>query len=260
MPDRFYSEAALQPQQLVTLDPQQSHHLLHVLRAELGDEVHLFDGGPHEYVARVVAKDRKSVRLEVVARIEGTAESCTSLLVAAAVPKGDRFRTLIEKLTELGVTAYLPIQTKRTVNPFSHSLQQKAEQWVIEACKQSRRNSLLKILPPLTLAELLDAARSIPERYLACAPSDTQVLSDSETSIEPNGPDRSDREPSEGSPLESCRRALLVGPEGGFTADEVLLLRNASWQPLTLGQHVLRIETAAIAGAALLVHSQIKPR
>lgn len=260
MPDRFYSEVALQPRQSVTLDPQQSHHLLHVLRAELGDEVHLFDGGPHEYLARVVAKDRKSVRLEVVAQVEGPAEHCTGLLVAAAVPKADRFRTLIEKLTELGATAYLPVQTKRSVNPFSPSLCQKAEQWVIEACKQSRRNSLLKILAPLTLAELLDAAHAIPEKYVASAPIDLQVLSNSNTSHEPNSPDRSDREASDASALLACRRALLVGPEGGFTSDEVLLVRDAGWVPLSLGQHVLRIETAAIAGAALLVHSQLKPR
>ncbi|MBL8891095.1 MAG: 16S rRNA (uracil(1498)-N(3))-methyltransferase [Planctomycetaceae bacterium] len=260
MPDRFFSEVPLRPQQLVTLDPQQSHHLLHVLRAELGDEVHLFDGGPDEYLARVVSKDRRSIRLEVVSRIERPAEKSTELLVAAAVPKGDRFRTLIEKLTELGVTAFLPVQSTRTVNPFSTSLRQKAEQWVIEACKQSRRNSLLEILPPMTPDELLFATRHISERYVACAPVDLQVLLGSENS-EPSNPPKLDAGDAAGDTiLATCRRALLVGPEGGFTTDEVRLVCNAGWRSLSLGQHVLRIETAAMAGAALLVQAEHLPR
>ncbi|MDP1559797.1 MAG: RsmE family RNA methyltransferase [Pirellulaceae bacterium] len=259
MPDRFFSQSPLQVGQVISLDPQQSHHLLHVLRAEVGDEACLFDGGPDEYLARVHGKDRRSIRLEVVARIERPIPVMDRVLVAAPVPKGDRFRYLIEKLTELGVSAYWPLVTKRAVNPLSPSLQQKVEQWIIEACKQCGRNQPLTTLEPLTLTNFLGVTSRVPERYIACTPTDfAQVaggaMPESTTSPDPN---------ELGSLMDSTEanfdRALLVGPEGGFTADEIGQIQRHGWSPQALGPHVLRIETAAVAGAAMLLNPPFKP-
>jgi 16S rRNA (uracil1498-N3)-methyltransferase len=258
MADRFFSDIALQPDQVVALDPQQSHHLLHVLRAGVGDQIHLFDGGPDEFLGKISGKDRRTVRVEVIQRIARPASNTGQLLVAAPVPKGDRFRFLIEKLTELGVAAYLPLLTKRSANPFTPSLQQKAEQWVIEACKQCGRNSLLRSWAPIHLERFLEATQRIPSRSLACTPADFAVVSSGEES--PGVNQFNQEVPAvDWSPAEFMG-ALLVGPEGGFTVDELALVHRYGWQPLTLGHHVLRIETAAVVGAAVMLNSYAEAR
>lgn len=244
---------------MISLDPQQSHHFLHVLRAEVGDEAYLFDGGPDEYLARVNGKDRRTVRLEVVARIERSVPVMDRVLVAAPVPKGDRFRYLIEKLTELGVSAYWPLLTTRTVNPLTPSLQQKVEQWIIEACKQCGRNQRLTTVEPLTLSNFLAVAQRVPERYMACTPDDFAQVAAKATPESTSPPDPNELGSSVDSIEPHFDRALMVGPEGGFTADEIGLIRRHGWSPQALGPHVLRIETAAVAGAALLLNPPFKP-
>lgn len=263
MPDRFFSQISLEVGQVVPLDPQQSHHLLHVLRAGVGDSAHLFDGGADAFLARVASKDRRTVRMEVLERIPETNPTMDRIVVAAPVPKGDRFRYLVEKLTEIGVAAYLPVQTKRSVNPLSSSLQQKVEQWVVEACKQCGRNSLLQTLEPLSLTKFLEATGEIPERWVACAPSDLPVL---DPALGATANTAKGAEPATTSPASSgaatlggFSQVLLVGPEGGFTEDEIREIHEQGWAPLSLGTHVLRIETAALAGAVVLLNRAYKP-
>ncbi len=259
MPDRFFSHSPLELGRLVELDQQQSHHILHVLRAELGDEACLFDGSPDEFLARVQGKDRRTVRLEVVARVERSAPVIDRVLVAAPVPKGDRFRYLIEKLTEIGVSAYLPILTKRAVNPLTPSLQQKIEQWVIEACKQCGRNQLLTALEPLRLPDFLRFSERVPERYVACTPADFANVAAPVGSEWTGDPQRGELRLADISTELNFARALLVGPEGGFTSDELGEIHGRGWHPQVLGPFILRMETAAIAGAAVLVNPPFKP-
>lgn len=259
MPDRFYSQKSLEIGQVVLLDPQQSHHLLHVLRAEVGDEVHLFDGGPDEFLARIDSKDRRSIRVNVLARIERPISNSDRILVAAPVPKGDRFRFLIEKLTELGVSAYLPIVTTRSVNPLTSSLRQKMDQWVIEACKQCARNQLMEIFEAITLPKFLTEHTEIPDRYVACTPADLERVTAPGAMKSITNPESS-LPNSVGLPLETrFSRALLVGPEGGFTVEELGQIQCYRWTPQSLGQNVLRIETAAIAGAVVLLSPPFTP-
>lgn len=258
MAERFYSEKPVSVGQIVALDDLQSHHLLHVMRAAIGDQVQVFDGSPQAFTAQVAAKDRRTVRLEVVAAVP-VAASCDvpAVVVAAPVPKGDRFRFLIEKLTEMGTVAYQPLLTQRSVNPLTPSVSKKAEQWVIEACKQSGRNELLQIRPAAQLVDVIAAYRSLPERIVACTPDDHQRAVDA-AKIPPEAPEGC--QPPAGSAggcgVESgagelsFRRpdtVIVVGPEGGLTAGELASLAGEGWRPLQIGPHVLRIETAAVA-------------
>jgi 16S rRNA (uracil1498-N3)-methyltransferase len=259
MPDRFFSQSPLELGRVVELDQQQSHHMMHVLRAEIGDEACLFDGGPDEFIARVHGKDRRAVRLEVVARVERPAPVIDRVLVAAPVPKGDRFRYLIEKLTEIGVSAYVPILTKRAVNPLTPSLHQKIDQWVIEACKQCGRNQLLTALEPLSLSNFLRISAHVPERYVACTPADfANVIAPVESELA-GDPQRGELRSEARLTEWNFSRALLVGPEGGFTSEEFGEIQARGWHPQVLGPFILRMETAAISGATVLVNPPFKP-
>jgi len=250
MSERFYSEHPVSVGEIVALDDLQSHHLLHVMRAGVGDLVQVFDGGPHAFGARVASKDRRTVRLEILAELPlGTSPHAAAVLVAAPPPKGDRFRFLIEKLTEMGATTYQPILTQRSVNPLTPSLLKKAQQWVIEACKQSGRNRLLTIQPVADLTAVVAALASVPERIAACVPGDLG------RATVPAPPDQS-RPPCPAAggeaggsqpPLQTTDVAIVVGPEGGLTPQELDLLASSGWRSIQIGPHVLRIETAAVA-------------
>ena len=226
MADRFYVNCRLAPGDVLLRGPE-AHHLATVLRARPGDAVFLFNGDGAEYPAVVVDASRNLVTLRVSGRDQPSRELGCRLEVAAPLPKGDRGDFLIEKLTELGVTDFVPLRTERTVVHPRDSRLDKLRRAVIEASKQCGRNVLMQIgeltgwdeycrkngLPPLRLlahrgGELLIPARSASE-----------------------GPDR----------------ALAVGPEGGFTEDEVATAKSAHWTVVGLGPRILRVETAAIA-------------
>ncbi len=256
MAQRYFSGVALHPGTVVELDATESHHLLHVMRANVGDRICVFDGGPAEFFGQIVGKDRRHVRVEVLECSRNDSEPTRRILVAAPIPKGDRFRFLIEKLTELGAVAYLPLVTQRSVNSMSPALLKKAEQWMIEACKQSLRNRRLQILAPQDISTVL-ARPGIGDRIVACTPRDAQECfpqapPDSDSGhfsaesgdIPGSGGDRD---------LPDFDLLLLVGPEGGLTPEELAAASGHGFRPLVIGPHVLRIETASMAGLAVLL-------
>src|SRR5207245_4139508 len=120
----------------------EARHLASVRRLRPGDPVCLFNGDGHEYSAIVVACARKSVELNVVGVASPPRELPFHLEVAAPLPKGDRGQFLIEKLTELGVTAFVPLSTERSI---VHPRTERLERYVIEASKQCGRNVLMRV-------------------------------------------------------------------------------------------------------------------
>src|SRR5438477_12936919 len=113
MSERFYINWPLQPG-AVTLEGAEAHHLATVCRSRPGDLVCLFNGDGHEYPARVVAVERRRVTLEVLEAASPPRELSFRLEVAVPLPKGDRAQFLVEKLTELGVTTFVPLSTRRS--------------------------------------------------------------------------------------------------------------------------------------------------
>jgi len=211
------------------LEGAEARHLARVLRARVGDHVTLFDGAGTYWPARVVALGRDRVDLLVEeARVE--AEPAATLTLAVALPKGDRQQWLVEKLTELGVTRLVPLVTSRGVAVPTAAARERLERAVIEACKQCGRDRAMVIGSPAIVAE---AARgSSAGTRLILADRSGQALA------------RVDPVP--------VATMVLVGPEGGFTAEETAAALAAGAERVSLGRHVLRVETAAIAAAARL--------
>jgi 16S rRNA (uracil1498-N3)-methyltransferase len=205
----------------------EARHLVRVMRCRVGDEVVAFDGRGTSWRARVASIGRDEAVLDLGAAVVEAATRDAPLTLAVALPKGDRQKWLVEKLTELGVPRLVPLVTTRGVAEATPAAVERLGRSVIEACKQCGRDTLMAIAEPRTVAEVVAAHRATGGIVVA---------------------DRG------GAPLAGFDRPVvaLVGPDGGFTAEELAAVEAAGGRRVSLGPHVLRIETAAIALAARL--------
>jgi 16S rRNA (uracil1498-N3)-methyltransferase len=228
MAERFYVNCELKPG-LVSLQGAEAHHLATVCRIRPGDAVCLFNGDGLQYPARVEEVGRRCVTLDVFVVESPSRELAHRLEVAAPLPRGDRAQFLLEKLTELGVNSFVPLQTARSVVHPRETKLDKLQRHVIEASKQCGRNVLLHVQPMVEWTEYCRSPEIPARRILA----------------HPGGENRWENE-------RACDSVAAVGPEGGFTDEEVTMAREAGWRPLDLGPRILRVETAAIALAVLV--------
>ena len=228
MADRFHVPGPIPVGEFV-LDGPEAHHLARVRRFTQGDRVILFNGDGREYPAEVLSTGRQSVVLTVLEGVEADREVGFDLVVASAVPKGDRADFLVEKLTELGATRFIPLVTARSV--VVPKATAKFERAVIEASKQCGRNRLMTVDPPTPWAALVGST-NLPLLRLILHTGGGMPIGQ----LDPK----------------SVRRGVVVavGPEGGFEADEIAA--DASWHAISLGPRILRVETAALAAAAWL--------
>jgi len=232
MPDRFYLPGEWT--RTVELDGTEAHHLANVLRAQPGDWVELFDGAGKSGQAQIRRVTKRLVELELTGEFEITPPSVPQLVVAVASPKGDRLKWMVEKLTELGVDRFIPLKTARGVVDPREAKLAKLEQVVIAACKQSRRSWRMQIDDVMPVGRLRDAFD----------PANSWVgFGDME------GSPVSSIVSSEGVVRQSV---VVIGPEGGLTEEERQLFEDWGFHAISFSRHVLRIETAAIAGAAVL--------
>jgi len=263
--------------QTAELSGDEAHHLTRVMRQKCGDLVTLFDGAGREFRAEItdLRKDRVVLRILETRLVD--AEPQRRVTIAVSLPKGDRQKWLVEKLTELGCHRLIPLQTERGVAQCSDQVLERLRRWVMEATKQCKRTRLMRISPEQTIGEMQSAecrmqsvrtaAGNVSDRFngvelgLIAHPRREQcdpqfdgtfgqwdlphlmqylgVLADASCSE---------------TPLPKNVLAL-VGPEGGFTGREVEQAVTLGFQPLDLGPRILRVETAAMMLTAILVNS-----
>jgi len=211
------------------LEGDEARHLARVMRAKTGDTVELFDGQGTSWTATVQAIQRNHVLLRLDQKQSETISNKPTITLAVALPKGDRQKWLIEKITELGTDSLVPLTTTRSVAEPTAAAISRLQRGVIESCKQSGRNRLLEITQPQSLHNLLTTS-SASLRILAC-------------------PD--------GTPMQSIllkpidNILIAIGPEGGFTDEEIRTANASGFAQMSLCQNILRIETAAIAAAVI---------
>jgi 16S rRNA (uracil1498-N3)-methyltransferase len=212
------------------LEGDEARHLTRVLRAKVGDTVSLFDGRGREWPARVAAIGRDRVELDTAEPAIDPQPAGIPVTLAVALPKGDRQKWMVEKLTELGAARLIPLETTRGVAEATASAQARLERVVIEACKQCGRNTLMEIAAGRPLDRLLaevPAGACVVIAHPGGLPLDAAAVPTTATEI-----------------------ITLVGPEGGFTDEELGVADRAGVIRISLGPHILRVETAAIALAA----------
>ena len=208
----------------------EARHLTRVMRCTVGDEVVVFDGHGTSWQARVASIGRDEVGLEVGEAVTESRSTRVPVTLAVALPKGERQKWLVEKLTELGVERLVPLATTRGVAEATPAAVERLTRGAIEACKQCGRDAVMTIAPPRSVAEIVRDTSS----------GATLVVADR------------DGLPVDAVVEEGRSVVALVGPEGGFTAEELATVEAAGGRRVSLGPHVLRVETAAIALAARL--------
>ncbi len=218
----------------ITLDESEAHHLRDVLRLTPGTEIELFDNAGATAVATIRSASAGGVQVDV-GPVTNQVEKPIALTVASAVPKGDRADWMVEKLSELGVATFIPISSERSVvHPTGKGKTDRWHRIAIESAKQSRRSGVMKISDLTSLESLIKPNMSA--WFLSTGPnalSIRQLLINSLPSV----------------------LTLFIGPEGGWTDNESTHFNTNKIPAAALTQTVLRVETAAITAAAVVLCS-----
>jgi 16S rRNA (uracil1498-N3)-methyltransferase len=219
---------------------EDSRHLARVLRAEPGQQYEISDGAG-VYLAEIATVERERVVFRVIQALD-TPPTPVRLTLFAALVKFDRFEWLVEKATELGVAAIVPVHAARSEKGLLEAARKRSQRWrriAHESSQQARRLNPPEIGEPQPFAAAISADTSL--RYLLDEKPGAQPL----LAVVPP--------PAQCSGSDSI--ALLTGPEGGWTDPERAAAVAAGWTPVSLGPPILRTETAAIAAAAILTHA-----
>ena len=220
-----------------TIEGDAANHIARVLRLEPGAPLVVFDGRGGEYSARIESLRKNAVVIEVQDRSPTSRESSLSLTLAQGVSRGERMDLVVQKATELGVTAIIPVLTERTmVKLDAKQSERKLAHWhgiAVAASEQSGRDRIPDLVAPLSLHDFLRGIDPQTTRLLL-SPTGTQRVNDLKA------PER--------------KVVVLIGPEGGLAETEQRAAIGAGFLAVRMGPRVLRTETAAVAALTLLQH------
>jgi len=228
---RFYAPAENFDKDKISLSVEESKHLRDVLRLSEGVNVLAFDGAGKEFLCEIAVIGKKETILKITKEVNPTApESNLDLTLAAALLKGENFDWVVQRAVEMGVTALVPLNTKRADVKLKDA-EKKLERWrriALEAAKQSGRAKLMRIETPVDFEKFIKAADG------------TRILF-----AERGGESFSKIGTTE-------KITAIVGAEGGWETSEIEAARENEFNIVTFGGRILRAETAAITAAAIL--------
>jgi 16S rRNA (uracil1498-N3)-methyltransferase len=230
----FYTPPQLITKQELVIEGDEFSHLTHVMRRKTGDAIRVVDGAGNAYDATIAEISKRSARCSITAHHARLNEPDFQVTIAAGILKNaSKFDFLVEKVTELGVSTIVPLHTERTIPQHA-----KVERWrklALAAMKQSGRCVIPAVQELTTFSDFIHTA----------APESLKIIPHEKTmDVTLSGKFRQPSEPS---------IVICIGPEGGFTDEEVELATKAGFIPVSLGPRRLRTETAAIAAVAAIL-------
>ena len=232
---RIYQSIPLTVGTTFVLDANATRHLAQVLRLTIGAEIDVFNGTGGEYRCYLTSIDKKTCTAEVLSFKNREIESPVSLHLAQSMVRGEKMDFIIQKAVELGITKITPLLSQYcNVNVKADRLDRKLEHWqgiVINACEQCGRNQLPIIMQPQTFQSWL---KSVDEDVcLVLHPYDVETFAVS---------------------AQAKRIVVAIGPEGGFSEQEIRQLLDNHFAAMTIGPRILRSETATISALTLIQH------
>ncbi len=229
---RYFVEPHLLSEQDVTIVGEDVHHIVNVMRSSIGDEILVSDGQGRVARVRLSSFEGKQVQAEVVEFIRQDSELPVRVTIGQGLPKGEKMEWILQKGTELGAFAFFPFSSERTIVKLDAKKEaKKLERWrriVKEAAEQSHRAVLPEILPPVTFKQAVASAGSYTRCVVAYEKEGGRTLHQVLEEL------------AEGDSL-----LVLVGPEGGFSPDEIAMAQANGIHPVSLGPRILRTETAS---------------
>ena len=233
---RFYHSNPLELNQIIILDEFSSHHALRVMRVKVDDFLVLFNGDGFEYRGRVSDINKKTINVEILSKEKNNNESPININLFQSISSNEKMDMVIQKATELGVSSIQPIITSRSTIKLSLDRTKKRlmhwRQVSISACEQSGRSKIPVIKSPIEFDQISEGIKTNSLNLL----------------LHPDNLEESSNLPNE----YSGDINIFIGPEGGFSQDEVLLLKKQNCINIQLGQRILRTETAPLAIIAIL--------
>jgi 16S rRNA (uracil1498-N3)-methyltransferase len=243
--NRFFIKQKSIQQQTITLSGEEHHHLSRVSRARPGEKVWLFDGEGTNYLARIKAIGKNRTELLILEKMDKDKPKIL-ITLAQALIKPKKFELIIQKSTELGVNAIIPVITARSVINIEGKMERKVERWrriAREAAKQSRNSFVPTLSLPVAVDKLIKERDDAKKLFLS--ESKGKYLRDILVCASKKGFQVEE-------PPSSV--LILIGPEGGWTKEEEEDILNHGFEATSLGKLILRAETAAICSLSLVSH------
>jgi 16S rRNA (uracil1498-N3)-methyltransferase len=227
----------------VFIDAEEARHIEKVLRLKAGDMIMLFDGSGHEYQVRLEGKESEVLIGHIIHSDFRDSEPNLKLYLAQGMAKGEKMDTIIQKVTEIGVKAVYPISCQRSVLHLQgEKADKRVQRWQTiarEACKQCRRNVIPQVMPVINFSSLLQMIGNKPAIMLY----ENEEKIGLKTLLQDRLKDTGGQE-----------LFLLIGPEGGFSTQEVEAACQQGVYTASLGPRILRTETAGLAAASVILY------
>ncbi len=230
---RIFTNSPLAVGSQCQLDDNAANHVGRVLRMQAGQALQLFNGDGQDYRATITEAGKKHVQVEVQEASENETESPLRVVLAQTLSKGDRMDYAVQKAVEMGVSEIVPLTTERCDVKLKGDREDKRlrhwQQVAISAAEQCGRARVPEIQPVMTVQQWLEHAQACDLRLVLHHRTEQSLNTlEKPSSI-----------------------ALMIGPEGGLTAEEIALAESRGFLPVALGPRVLRTETAPVAAIAL---------
>ncbi len=228
---RFFFKNTLIVDNSVVIGGDEARHIIRVLRLKPGDFIELFDGCGTVVKAKITQLQKNRLLVDIVEHLSKKNEEDSQIILGLGLLKGKKMDLVIQKATELGVHSITPLVTRYCEKRGRRRLQD--ERWrriVLAACKQCRRSTLMAIRPLTSFSEFI--GQPFDRKIVCYEREETTLLSDVITK-------------------KAGSVALLLGPEGGLSKVEIADAQAMGFQSVTLGDHILRAETAALAAISI---------
>jgi len=217
-------------------------HIRDVLRHKVGDNIYICDEEGKKYLTQILSFSKELIELKVLNPLTDTSEPNIKVTLYQGMPKADKLEFIIQKCTELGVSEVVPVMTERVIVKLDEkNINNKLERWnriALEASKQSGRQKIPEVKKPINLKNLVE---NIPKYDILLLPYECEkevTIKSALKNIDKN-----------------CKNiAILIGPEGGFSEEEVEILSDTNVRKVTLGPRILRTETAGIATLTIVLY------
>jgi len=233
---RYFIECELNENYIVNLEGEEFHHLKNVMRTRVGDKVELFNGTTINAEATIKSIDKNSASLYIEKVETNQSEPKINFTLFQAVCKGEKLSLITQKITELGASNLCVFYSQFTDIKDKTSKLDKLDRVCISACKQCGRSSTLNINGVIAFSDMINEAKKLDKVYVAYENADGITLYDS---LIKNANFKN--------------IGLIIGAEGGFSKEEIKILKENNFEIVSLGKRILRTETAAIAGSSTII-------
>ncbi len=234
--ESYYVEPGRVQGNTLTLTNEEVHHLSRVKRHKTGDRIRVVDGQGSAYEVEIISLSKTRAEGLILETRRRTAEPASELTLVPAMIKGERFDWVIEKCVEIGVHRIIPLYSENTIMKAGSGKLSRWRRVAVGAMKQCGRTLLPEITDPKSFKQVCLMGAECSLRVIAHAGSGSRDLP-----------------PSEPVPPGIRKGIALVGPEGGFTDDEIAMAVDNGYTPVSLGPRRLRAETASVVLSAILL-------